>query len=131
MVWWEKYPERFLEEVEKIQNYTNAKMRLVEGEQLPSNFAPGVYLAWEEIVTVDSGRKYRILIISQKDHPYSAPVAWILEPGIRRHHHMFNYGQLCLYDGPLTPDKTYVLTIRNWVCEWVDCYETGNWHKFT
>lgn len=131
MVWWEKYPERFLEEVEKMQEYTNAEMRLMEGRQLPGNFGSGPHLAWEEIITSNRNRRYRISIVCQKNHPYSPPAAWIVEPGMRRHHHMFEGGQLCLYDGPLTPDRTYVLTIRNWVCEWVDCYETGNWHKFT
>lgn len=131
MAWWEQYPERFQEEFEKMQQSTNAVMRLVEGGQMPSGFAPGVYLAWEEIITSNSDLKYQILIICLKNHPFSAPAAWIVEPGIRLHHHMFSNGRLCLYNGPLPPDRTYVLTIRNWVCEWVDCYETGKWHDFT
>ena len=128
MDWWEKYPERFLEEFEKMQEYTNAELRLVEGEHhLPSDFGPGLHLAWEEIVTSDSGQKYLILIICQKNHPYSAPAAWILEPKIGRHRHMLSDSRLSFREYSITPDKSYVLNIRNWVLEWIEGYEKDDW----
>ena len=129
--WWEKYPDRFQEECKKMEEYTNAWMRLPDGSGLPGEFSPGVYLAWEEIVTSNSGRRYRILIVSQRDHPYSPPIAWILEPEVRKVHHMLGDGRLCLHGPSITPDKTYVLNLRNWACEWIDCYERGDWRTLS
>jgi len=128
--WWEKYPEGFLEELEKMEAYTSAQLRIVEGSQLPGNFGSGVHIAWEEIITSNSNKKYRILIVCQRGHPYSAPSAWILEPEVRRHHHMFSDGHLCLHNYFISPDKSFALNIRNWTCEWVECYETGDWRTF-
>lgn len=131
MNWWEKNSERFWEEVERMERYTNAQMRVVDGTQLPGNFGSGAHLAWEEWVTSNSGRRYRIIIVCHKNHPYSSPGAWILEPEIVRQHHMFSDGRLCLHEYSVTLDKTFVLNIRNWTCEWVECYETRDWRTFT
>ena len=129
--WWEKYPERFLEECRRMEEHTNAQMCLPDGSKLPGRFSPGAYIAWEEIVTSNSGRRYRISVVCQRSHPYSAPAAWIREPEIRRIHHMFDDGHLCLHDPSITPDETYVLNLRNWACEWIHCYETGDWTTFS
>jgi hypothetical protein len=131
MGWWEKYPERFLEEAEKMEKHTNASLRVLDGCQLPGKFGHGAHLAWEEWVTSNSGRRYRIIIVCDKNHPYSAPGAWVLEPEIKRHHHMYSDSRLCLHDYFIGPDKTWVLNIRNWVCNWIEAYETGNWRTFT
>lgn len=124
--WWEKDPDRFFEEVRRVEEGTNARMRVVDGSQLPDGFGPGPHLAWEETVTSNSNRKYKILIICRGNHPYSAPAVWILKPDIRRCHHMFADGRLSLRETALTPDKTYVLNIRGWTCEWIDYYERGD-----
>ena len=130
MAWWDRYPDRFLAELEKMETYTNAQLRIADGNRLPGNFGSEAHLTWIEMITSNSGCKYVITIICKNDHPYSAPAAWILEPDVGKHHHMFENGQLCLHDYHLTPDKTWVLNIRNWCCEWIQCYETGNWLEF-
>lgn len=131
MEWWEKYPERFIEELEKMEECTNAEFLVVEGSQLPGGFGSGPHLAWAETLTSNSGRRYRIIIVCQRVHPYSAPAAWILEPTIERQHHMLSDARLCLHDASIGPDKTYVLNIRNWACEWIYRYETGKWRTFS
>ena len=125
--WWENDPDRFFEEVRRVEEGTNAQMLVVDGDELPDGFGPGPHLAWEETVTSNSNKEYKIVIVCRGNHPYSAPVAWILEPKMRRCHHMFPDGRLCLHDPALTPDRTYVLNIRNWTCEWIDCYERMDW----
>lgn len=125
--WWDKNPGRLLTEAEKMEKYTNAQFLLLDGSKLPDGFSPGAHMAWVEIITSNSGCRYMITIICQKDHPYSAPAAWISEAHIGEQHHMFKNGRLCLHDSYLSPDETYVLNIRNWACEWIECYETGNW----
>ena len=130
MSWWDRKPDRLIAEAEKMEKYTNAQLHKVDGDDLPDGFDSGLHLAWLEVITSNSGQEYMIIIICKNDHPNSAPAAWILEPYVRMHHHMFADGRLCLHDYGLTPDKTYVLNVRNWACEWVDCYETDNWPKF-
>lgn len=127
MAWWDKNPNRFLTELKKMETYTNAQLLIVDGDKLPVAFGSGTHIAWMEMITSNSGCRYMVMIICQKDHPNSAPAAWILEPDVGEQHHMFPDGSLCLHDYHLTPDKTYVLNIRNWACHWVECYETGNW----
>lgn len=135
-MWWEKDPARFMEEMESMQQNTNAVLRVLDGktisEILSANYGTGPHLVWEEKITSNSGRKYWILIACHARHPYSAPGAWIIDPVIRGQHHMFSSdNRLCLHEYNITPDKTYVLNIRNWACEWVHCYETGDWRTLS
>ena len=130
MLWWEQLPGRFEEEFRKMDECTNSELRIMDGSRLPGGFGPGVFLAWEETITADSGHKYRILIVCQRNHPYSAPAAWIVEPKVGRHYHMLgdeHDNRLCLHDPHIGPNLTWVLNLRNWTCEWVHCYETREW----
>ena len=127
MLWCERDPGRLLEEFERMNKYTNAELRAIDGEHLPGSFGTGLMLAWEERITSNSGKKYKILMVCRQNHPYSAPVVWLLEPKIGRCHHMLPDGSLCLHEPSIGPDKAFVLNIRNWACEWIDCYETRDW----
>ena len=111
----------------KMAECTNSVMRPMDGNELPGYLGSGLFLVWEESITSKSGKKYRIAIVCQRNHPYSAPAAWILEPKIRMQHHMLKHGRLCVHESYIGPDLTWVLNIRNWTCEWIHCYETGNW----
>ena len=128
MLWWEQLPGRFNEEFRKMDECTNSELRVVDGSQMPGVLGVGVFMVWDEMITSNSGKKYRLLIVCQRNHPYSAPIARILEPKVK-HHHMLGDGRLCLHDPHISPDETWVLNIRNWSCEWVHYYETGKWPK--
>ncbi len=128
MSWWEDLPGRFVEELEKMEEFTNSELRVMDGSQLPGVSGAGVFMVWHEIITSNSGKKYELLMVCRRNHPYSAPIAWILEPKVK-HHHMLADGRLCLHDPHIGPDETWVLNIRNWACEWVHYFETGNWPK--
>jgi hypothetical protein len=130
MLWWEKHPARLMEEARKMERKTNSEMLLLDGSVLSGRPISGSALAWRETITSNSGRRYTILIACQQNHPFSAPLAWILEPKIAGCHHMFSNGRLCLHDYSIGPHMTWVLNIRNWACEWVDCYEKNDWRTF-
>ena len=130
MEWWEQRPGRLAEEIKKLVENTNSELRVMDASRVPGNLGSGLFLGWEEIIKSDSGKRYRILIVCQQDHPYSAPAAWVVEPAVRRCHHMLGDGRLCLHDPDIGPDMTWVKNARDWTCEWVHCYEIGDWRTF-
>jgi len=130
MAWWDENPCRFLDEVERMDKFTNAQLRVVDGDKLPGAFDSGMYLAWIETITSSSDCKYMVIVICGKDHPNSAPAVWILDPDVGRQRHVNADGSLNLREYDIPPDKAYVLNIRNLALEWIEYYETKNCHEF-
>jgi len=120
--WWERYRQRYRQEVSDMERYTNATLKAVDGQ-----------LVWNERIYSGLHKPYDIAIVAQNNHPYDPPQAFILYPSIvpSLTYHMWPGGDLCLARDCDMSSRTTVLIIRNWTCMWASLYDiylrTGDW----
>lgn len=119
---WVKYPDRFLQEVRKMVDNTNAVATYEDGK-----------LVWIEDVINNFDTPFTIGITVSPSFPFSKPDVFVLAPDISPSNdkHMHGNGSLCL----LHPDEFHsgmsILDFRNMACSWLMCFEvykeSGKW----
>lgn len=119
---WEKYPERFCKEIEKMLNGTNAE----------PDYEDGKLIFTEEIVN-NFGTAFTYVMKVPYNYPFKGPKVFLLEPDIDHDmaKHMYSDDSLCLYHPDSYSTSWSLLDIRNQACSWCSCVEiyeeTGEW----
>jgi len=120
--WWIISPVRAVEELVKMQENTNAEMRMNDKK-----------LIWQERIVTNVGNHFHISIESSLIYPFTMPDVFVLDPVIDldKTPHIYVDRTLCLMHENDYNSKMSILHIRNMASAWCWCYdifkETGNW----
>ncbi len=112
--WWERHPVRAQREEDLRRENTKAKMKIEDGE-----------MVWTEIIHTCCGGIFAVAFVTQKDHPFSPPRAYITHPEIDTSTvpHTWAEGHLDLVMEQDMDSNTTILDIRNWTVLWITCYQ--------
>ena len=119
--WWVKYPNRALQEIDKMYVGTNAALSY-----------SGKKLIWDEVIKNNFGTQFYISIVTE-NYPHKMPKVFVKEAEIRfrRGKHIYGDGSLCLLHPDDYNSNISILQMRNLGCAWcwaVEVYiETKEW----
>jgi hypothetical protein len=120
---WQKYPERFCDEIMKMRNGSYAISSFVDGE-----------LIFLENIVNNFGTPFSYVMVVSKNFPLKGAKVFLLEPDITHDmaKHMYpSDNSLCLYHPDDYSTSWSLLDLRNQACSWCSCVEiyqrTGEW----
>lgn len=119
---WMKYQGRFIEEVSKMADNTNAQLSCEDGK-----------LIWEEDISNNFGTEFTISIEVPEGYPYKMPRVLVTysEIDLPKSKHRYKDGSLCLLHPSEYHSVMSILDFRNMASAWcwaVEVYQnTGEW----
>jgi len=106
--WWVEYPNRALQEIDKMHSSTNAALR-----------CSGKKLIWDEVIKNNFGTQFYIAIETE-NYPHKMPTVFLKEAEImlKKQKHTYRDGSLCLLHPDDYNSNISILQIRNLACAW-------------
>ena len=106
--WWVKYPNRALQEIDKMHSSTNAALRCSSKK-----------LIWDEVIKNNFGTQFYISIETE-NYPHKMPKVFLKEAEImlKKQKHTYRDGSLCLLHPDDYNSNISILQIRNLACAW-------------